>query len=70
MCSVASEVAATAAEHAFEELIRPVVRLTAPEIPIPFSPDLEKLVYPNTQKIVAVARELCEIPRRSTLQVV
>jgi acetoin:2,6-dichlorophenolindophenol oxidoreductase subunit beta len=70
MCSVASEVAATAVEHAFERLIRPVVRLTAPGIPIPFSPDLEKLVYPNTQRIVAAARELCETPRLSKVQVV
>jgi pyruvate dehydrogenase E1 component beta subunit len=59
MCSVASEVAATAAEHAFESLQAPVMRLTAPDVPVPFSPALERLMYPTTDGIAAAARKLC-----------
>jgi len=59
MCSVASEVAATAAEHAFKHLKAPIVRLTAPDIPVPFSPDLERLMYPTAEGIAAAARNLC-----------
>lgn len=58
-CSVASEVAATVAENAFDCLKAPIVRLTAPDIPVPFSPDLERLMYPTAERIAAAARKLC-----------
>ena len=58
-CSVASEVVATVAEHAFEYLKAPVVRLTAPDIPVPFSPALEQLLYPGVEAVAAAARRLC-----------
>ena len=56
MCSVASEVAALVAEHAFEHLRAPIVRLTAPDLPVPFSQRLERLLYPTAEKIVIAAR--------------
>jgi pyruvate dehydrogenase E1 component beta subunit len=58
-CSVASEVAATVAENAFEQLKGPIVRLTAPDVPVPFSPELERLMYPTAEGIAAAARKLC-----------
>jgi len=64
MCSVASEVAATVAQDAFASLKRPIVRLTAPDIPVPFSPALESLMYPTVDDIVATACEQCaDLPR-------
>lgn len=62
MCSLASEVAATVAEQAFESLKGPVVRLTAPDVPVPFSPQLERLMYPTAEKIVAAALRLVSRP--------
>lgn len=58
-CSVASEVAATVAENAFGSLKAPILRLTAPDVPVPFSPDLEKLMYPTVAGIVAAAHQVC-----------
>lgn len=58
-CSVASEVAATVAEKAFQYLRAPVVRLTAPDLPVPFSPALERLMYPTAETILAAVRNLC-----------
>lgn len=66
MCSVASEVAATVAEHAFDSLKAPIVRLTAPDIPVPFSPALERLMYPTADGITATARKL--VSRKATSQ--
>jgi acetoin:2,6-dichlorophenolindophenol oxidoreductase subunit beta len=57
-CGVASEVAATVVESAFKYLKAPVVRLTAPDVPVPFSPHLEQLMYPTVQGIASAAREL------------
>lgn len=59
MCSVASEISATVVENAFDRLKQPIIRLTAPHVPVPFSPDLERLLYPTTENIVAAARRLC-----------
>lgn len=58
-CSVASEVAATVAENAFDRLKAPIIRLTAPDIPVPFSPDLERLMYPTAESIADAARKVC-----------
>jgi pyruvate dehydrogenase E1 component beta subunit len=54
-CGVAAEVAATVSESAFEQLKKPIVRLTSPDVPVPFSADLECLFYPTMEDIVAAA---------------
>ena len=57
-CSVASEIAAGIAEHAFSALRAPIKRLAVPDVPIPFAPVLEDFVVPSTASIVAAARDL------------
>lgn len=62
-CSAASEIAALVAEHAFESLTAPVIRVTTPDMQIPFSPALEKQMYPNRSTIqTAVRRVLGVLP--------
>jgi len=53
-----AEIAATIAEEAFEHLDAPVVRLTAPDTPIPFSPPLEKAFLPQVEDVVAAIDKL------------
>ena len=55
---VGAEVAAILAEEAFDLLDGPVVRVTAPDTPVPFSPPLEQAFLPNADKIAAAARRL------------
>jgi acetoin:2,6-dichlorophenolindophenol oxidoreductase subunit beta len=57
-CSVASEIAALVAEHAFPALVAPILRVTAPDIPVPFSPTLERLMYPTAEKIASAVRRI------------
>jgi 2-oxoisovalerate dehydrogenase E1 component beta subunit len=52
------ELAALIAEKAFEDLDGPIVRVTAPDTPVPFSPPLEEFFLPSAQKVVAAARRL------------
>ncbi|HMD88594.1 MAG TPA: alpha-ketoacid dehydrogenase subunit beta, partial [Anaerolineaceae bacterium] len=52
-CSVSSEVAAIVAEEALEYLDGPIARVTAKDVPVPFSPVLENYVLPNEADIVA-----------------
>lgn len=58
LCSVASEIAAIVAEEAFGSLKKPVQRLTAPDVHVPFSPVLEKTLFPDKDKIVAAVRQI------------
>lgn len=58
-CSVAAEIVATVAEAALDGLRVPTVRLTAPDVPVPFSPHLERLMYPTTSTIAEAVRRLC-----------
>jgi 2-oxoisovalerate dehydrogenase E1 component beta subunit len=57
-CGVAAEIAAFIAQEAFEDLDGPVVRVTAPDVPIPFSPPLERAVLPQVQDVAEACREL------------
>jgi 2-oxoisovalerate dehydrogenase E1 component beta subunit len=56
--SVMSEVAAIIGEEAFEDLDGPVRRVSAPDVPIPFSPPLERAVLPQVDDVKEAAREL------------
>ena len=57
-CGVGAEVSALIAEEAFEDLDGPVVRVTAPNSPIPFSPPLERAVLPQVDDVKEACREL------------
>ncbi len=50
-CSVATDIAALLAEHAFDDLRAPVQLVTAPHTPVPFSDALEDLYIPDAAKI-------------------
>ena len=54
-CSAASEISGQVVEHCFDALRGPIVRVTTGHA-VPFSPALEKQIYPNVEKIVAAAR--------------
>jgi 2-oxoisovalerate dehydrogenase E1 component beta subunit len=57
-CGVGAEVASLIAEEAFEDLDGPVVRVTTPDTPIPFSPPLERAVLPQVDGVKEACREL------------
>jgi pyruvate/2-oxoglutarate/acetoin dehydrogenase E1 component len=56
---VTAELAALIAERAFYNLDSPVRRMGAMHVPIPFSPPLEDLTIPTSQKLFDLAREMC-----------
>ena len=57
---MAGELAALIAEKAFEDLDGPIVRVTAPDTPVPFSPPLEEFFLPNAQKLIEAAHRLAK----------
>jgi acetoin:2,6-dichlorophenolindophenol oxidoreductase subunit beta len=57
-CSIATDIAATVGEKAFDALDAPIRRVTAPHAPVPFSPPLEQAYVPSVQSIVDAARSL------------
>ncbi|MHB0791237.1 alpha-ketoacid dehydrogenase subunit beta [Bradyrhizobium sp. 5.13L] len=58
VCNVGSEIAAVTVEEAFDVLKRPILRLSPPDIHVPFSPALEKNFYPTKEHIEAAVRRL------------
>ena len=55
-CSIASDVAAFVGQNAFGALKAGVQMVTAPHVPVPFSPVLEDLYIPNAQSIAEAVR--------------
>jgi 2-oxoisovalerate dehydrogenase E1 component beta subunit len=55
---IAGDLAAIIAEEAFEYLDGPIMRITAPDTPVPYSPPLEDFFLPKTSDVIRVARQL------------
>jgi 2-oxoisovalerate dehydrogenase E1 component beta subunit len=55
---IAGEIAAIINEEAFDALDAPIVRITAMDAPVPFSPPLEKAFLPKVEDVVREARRL------------
>jgi pyruvate/2-oxoglutarate/acetoin dehydrogenase E1 component len=55
---IGAEVAATIAEKAFEHLDGPVLRLSPPNVPVPFSPTLEDAFLPQVSDIEQAVERL------------
>lgn len=58
MASASAEISAAVCEAAFGSLRSPIVRLTAPDVHVGFSPALEQALFPNTEQIVAAVERL------------
>ncbi|HET6277604.1 MAG TPA: alpha-ketoacid dehydrogenase subunit beta [Candidatus Polarisedimenticolia bacterium] len=57
---IAGEIAAIVNEEAFDYLDGPVLRVTSPDTPVPYSPPLEEFFLPNKDKILDAARRLAD----------
>ena len=50
-CGIGSEIAALVADEALEYLQAPIKRVASPDVPVPFSPPLEKFHIPDEQNL-------------------
>lgn len=55
---IAGELTAIISEEAFEYLDGPVLRVTAPDTPVPYSPPLEEFFIPKVSDVLNTARKL------------
>ena len=56
----AGELAALVSQEAFDDLDGPVVRVTAPDTPVPYAPSLERAFVPSLERVIGALRELAE----------
>jgi 2-oxoisovalerate dehydrogenase E1 component beta subunit len=57
---IAGEIAALVTESIFEDLDAPIRRVTSLDTPVPFASPLEQYFLPNTDRVVAAARDLAQ----------
>ena len=55
---ISAEIAALVAEHAFDSLKSPILRVALPDCPAPASRNLEEAYYPTAEHIVQTIRKL------------
>ncbi|KJS86604.1 MAG: hypothetical protein JM58_06525 [Peptococcaceae bacterium BICA1-8] len=56
---ITGELAAIVVEEAFDYLDAPVQRLGSLDVPVPFSPSLEKIFAPSEKDIIAAVKKIC-----------
>ncbi|CAN5323510.1 alpha-ketoacid dehydrogenase subunit beta [soil metagenome] len=54
------EIVATIAEKAFEYIEAPIVRVTAPDTPVPYSPPLEEFYLPGSDDVVQMVKRIVD----------
>lgn len=59
-CGFAAEVSAILSEECFRYLRGPIIRVTRPNVPIPFSPPLEEYVLPDENKLIKAVLEITD----------
>jgi pyruvate dehydrogenase E1 component beta subunit len=57
-CGLAADISSIVAEHAFDWLSRPILKVTPPHTPVPFTPTLESRYIPSVDRIVAAVERL------------
>lgn len=57
-CGAAAEIAAIVAEQGHDLLKKPLRRVVTPDVPIPFSPSMEKPLYPGKHAIMEAVRQV------------
>ena len=57
-CGVAAEIAQRIMEQGFDYLDAPVQRVCTEQFPIPFSPELEKMIVPNEEGIISAVKKI------------
>jgi len=55
---IGAEIAALVVEKAFDYLDAPVIRVAAPDVPVPVSPPLEKMTVPSVEAIVEAVKSI------------
>lgn len=56
-CSAASQIAAIVSDRGFRDLHAPIKRVTTPNMPLPYAPQIERALLPDAVKIVAAVRQ-------------
>ncbi len=57
-CSLASEITSLISEKCFSYLKCPIIKITAPHTPVPFSPPMEDYYIPSSNKIINAVKKL------------
>ena len=60
VCSAASEISSIVAEEGFWFLQSPIMKVASEQVHIPYTPSLEKLVYPNQEKVIKAVKKTME----------
>lgn len=61
-CGLAADIAGLVAQEAFGALKAPIIQVTPPHTPVPFSPVLERAFIPSTDKVEAAVRKVLGAP--------
>ena len=55
---IGAEISALISEYCFDHLDGPILRIAAPDTPVPYSPPLEEFFLPKTDDVLRAARQL------------
>jgi len=59
-CGMAADIAAMVAERGFKDLKAPIIKVTPPHAPVPYSPTLEAAFIPSPERVEAAVLKVME----------
>jgi len=61
ICGINAEISAQITERAFDYLDAPIKRVSALDVPMPYAKNLENLVVPDLDRVIAAVKEVAYI---------
>ena len=61
VCSIGSEICATVAARAFDDLDAPPTKVSGADVPMPYAANLEKLALPSAEQVVEAVKSVCYV---------
>ena len=58
VCGIGAELASLMMAEAFDDLDAPVVKVAGKDVPLPYAANLEKLVLPQADDIIAAVKSI------------
>jgi pyruvate dehydrogenase E1 component beta subunit len=57
-CGIGAQIAEAIYDHCFDDLDAPIARVASLDVPMPYAPNLEKVVLPSAERVIEAVKKV------------